>query len=68
MFKRAIKNWHEIRDKLILIVALKIGHRQVVGDLPEEKTKDLPWYEKEKFAIYRKSKTALTWRITFILA
>ena len=68
MFKRAIKNWHEIRDKLILIVALKIGHQQVVGSVREEQVKDLPWYEEEKFAIYRKSKKALTWRITFILA
>ena len=36
--KRAIRHWKELRAKLILVVALKIGHRQVVSGGDEDET------------------------------
>ena len=38
--KRAIKNWQKIHVRLIFLVSLKIGHRQVVNDNRKAELKD----------------------------
>ena len=35
--KRAVKNWQKLNVRLIFLVSLKIGHRQVVKDIDREK-------------------------------